>query len=175
MIKFKEAIPSAYRGQTDPYFDAALNSLAKKKAAAGMQDQADYIEGVLAAEKNRVVGRVQSRPGIRLPATAGAAATTAAAAEVAAASPPPQPPPPPPDQPPPPPRPAAYHRSEQEGQKAATAKESSAASTAAAADKDDYDEDQDDKKDPDAVAAAAAPMTALGIARGGPGIHRPLP
>jgi aminopeptidase N len=51
VIKFKEAIPSAYRGQTDPYFDAALNSLAKKKAAAGMQDQADYITGALAAEK----------------------------------------------------------------------------------------------------------------------------
>jgi aminopeptidase N len=51
VIKFKEAIPSAYRGQTDPYFDAALNSLAKKKAAAGMQDQADYIKGALAAEK----------------------------------------------------------------------------------------------------------------------------
>jgi len=51
LIKFKEAIPSAYRGQTDPYFDAALNSLAKKKTAAGMQDQADYIKQALAAEK----------------------------------------------------------------------------------------------------------------------------
>jgi aminopeptidase N len=51
VIKFKEAIPSAYRGQTDPYFDAALNSLAKKKSAAGMQDQADYIKSALAAEK----------------------------------------------------------------------------------------------------------------------------
>jgi aminopeptidase N len=51
VLKFKEAIPSAYRGQTDPYFDAALNSLAKKKTAAGMQDQADYIKGALAAEK----------------------------------------------------------------------------------------------------------------------------
>jgi aminopeptidase N len=51
VIKFKEAIPSAYRGQTDPYFEAALNSLAKKKAAAGMQDQADYINGALASQK----------------------------------------------------------------------------------------------------------------------------
>jgi aminopeptidase N len=51
VLKFKEAIPSAYRGQTDPYFDAALNSLAKKKTTAGMQDQADYIKGALAAEK----------------------------------------------------------------------------------------------------------------------------
>jgi aminopeptidase N len=51
VIRFKEAIPSPYRGQTDPYFDAALNSLAKKKAAAGMQDLADYIKGALAAEK----------------------------------------------------------------------------------------------------------------------------
>jgi aminopeptidase N len=51
VIKFKEAIPAAYRGQTDPYFDAALNMVAKKKAAAGMQDQADYIKNALAAEK----------------------------------------------------------------------------------------------------------------------------
>jgi aminopeptidase N len=51
VIKFKEAIPSAYRGQTDPYFDAALNGLAKKKAGAGKQDQADYIKAALAAEK----------------------------------------------------------------------------------------------------------------------------
>jgi aminopeptidase N len=51
VIKFKEAIPSAYRGQTDPYFDAGLNSLVKKKTADGMQDQADYIKGALAAEK----------------------------------------------------------------------------------------------------------------------------
>jgi aminopeptidase N len=51
VIKFKEAIPSAYRGQTDAYFDAALNGLAKKKTSAGMQDQADYIKGALAAEK----------------------------------------------------------------------------------------------------------------------------
>ena len=51
VLKFKEAIPSAYRGQTDPYFDAALNGMAKNKAAAGLQDQADYIKGALAAEK----------------------------------------------------------------------------------------------------------------------------
>jgi aminopeptidase N len=51
VIKFKEAIPSAYRGQTDPYFDAGLNSLVKKKVADGLQDQADYIKGALAAEK----------------------------------------------------------------------------------------------------------------------------
>lgn len=51
VIKFKQAIPSAYRGQTDPYFDGALNSLAKKKAASGLQDQADYIKAALAAEK----------------------------------------------------------------------------------------------------------------------------
>ena len=51
LIRFKEAIPSAYRGQTDPYFDAALNALAKKKTMAGMQDQADYIKQALAMEK----------------------------------------------------------------------------------------------------------------------------
>jgi aminopeptidase N len=51
LIKFKEAIPTAYRGQTDLYFNGALNSLAKQKTAAGMQDQADYIQQALAAEK----------------------------------------------------------------------------------------------------------------------------
>ena len=51
LIKFKEAIPSAYRSQTDPAFDGALNKLAEKKTQDGMQDQADYIKSALAAEK----------------------------------------------------------------------------------------------------------------------------
>jgi aminopeptidase N len=51
LIKFKEAIPSAYRSQTDPAFDGALNRLAEAKAKTGMQDQADYIKQALAAEK----------------------------------------------------------------------------------------------------------------------------
>lgn len=51
LIQFKEAIPQAYRGQTDAYFDQALKGIAKKKQAAGMQDQADYINTKLANEK----------------------------------------------------------------------------------------------------------------------------
>ncbi|HEV3326566.1 MAG TPA: M1 family metallopeptidase, partial [Puia sp.] len=51
LLKFKEAIPQAYRSQTDPYFDGALNKVAKDKKAAGLQDQADYIQSKLAAEK----------------------------------------------------------------------------------------------------------------------------
>jgi aminopeptidase N len=51
LIKFKEAIPQAYRNQTDPYFDHALTGIAAKKKAAGLQDQADYIQSKLAAEK----------------------------------------------------------------------------------------------------------------------------
>ncbi len=51
LIKFKEAIPPAYRSQTDPAFDAALNKLAEKKAQDGLQDQSDYIKSVLAEKK----------------------------------------------------------------------------------------------------------------------------
>ena len=51
LIQFKEAIPQAYRGQTDPYFDQALKGVAKKKQAAGLQDQADYITSKLTNEK----------------------------------------------------------------------------------------------------------------------------
>ena len=51
LIKLKEAIPAAYRGQTDPFFNAALSNLAAKKTAGGLQDQADYIKGILANEK----------------------------------------------------------------------------------------------------------------------------
>ena len=51
LIKFKEAIPGAYRKQTDPYFDNALKGVAKKKQAAGQQDQADYINARLAGDK----------------------------------------------------------------------------------------------------------------------------
>ena len=51
LIKFKEAIPQTYRGQTDPYFDNALKGIAKHKQAAGLTDQADYINTKLAAEQ----------------------------------------------------------------------------------------------------------------------------
>ena len=51
LIQFKEAIPAAYRGQTDPVFDKMLLGVAKKRQEAGNQDQADYINSKLAAEK----------------------------------------------------------------------------------------------------------------------------
>jgi len=51
LLKFKDAIPQAYRAQTDPYFTGALNKVAKDKKAAGLQDQADYIQSKLAEEK----------------------------------------------------------------------------------------------------------------------------
>jgi aminopeptidase N len=51
LIEFKEAIPSAYRGQTDPVFDNMLQGVAKKRQAAGSQDQADYITSRLSNEK----------------------------------------------------------------------------------------------------------------------------
>ncbi|HWB92346.1 MAG TPA: M1 family metallopeptidase [Puia sp.] len=47
LVAFKEAIPQAYRAQTDPMFDNALKSIAKKKQAEGLQDQADYINSKL--------------------------------------------------------------------------------------------------------------------------------
>jgi aminopeptidase N len=47
LIKFKEAIPEAYRKQTDPYFDNALKGVAKKKGDDGLKDQADYINSKL--------------------------------------------------------------------------------------------------------------------------------
>jgi aminopeptidase N len=51
ILKLKNAIPAAYRGQTDPVFDSALTDLASKKVAAGLQDQADYIRSAMAAKK----------------------------------------------------------------------------------------------------------------------------
>lgn len=47
IIQFKEAIPAAYRGQTDPVFNRMLGDIAKKRQAAGNQDQADYINSKL--------------------------------------------------------------------------------------------------------------------------------
>ena len=48
LIAFKEAIPEAYRAQTDPMFNNALKGIARKKQAEGLQDQADYINSKLA-------------------------------------------------------------------------------------------------------------------------------
>ncbi|HEY4335644.1 MAG TPA: HEAT repeat domain-containing protein, partial [Puia sp.] len=47
LVQFKEAIPQAYRGQTDAYFDNTLKGLAKQKQAAGKTDQSEYITSKL--------------------------------------------------------------------------------------------------------------------------------
>ncbi|MDO6429665.1 M1 family aminopeptidase [Flavitalea sp. BT771] len=44
IVKFREAIPQAYRNQTDGFINNALSGIAAKKAAAGLQEQADYIK-----------------------------------------------------------------------------------------------------------------------------------
>jgi hypothetical protein len=51
LIQFKEAIPQAYRKQTDPYFDNALSGVATQKQAGGLQDQADYIKTKVSGSK----------------------------------------------------------------------------------------------------------------------------
>ena len=47
LVQFKEAIPQAYRKQTDPYFDNALKGLASQKEKEGKTDQAEYINAKL--------------------------------------------------------------------------------------------------------------------------------
>jgi len=44
VVKVREGIPQAYHGQTDPVINKALSTMADKKAAAGLQEQADYIK-----------------------------------------------------------------------------------------------------------------------------------
>jgi len=44
IVKFREAIPQAYRNQTDPFINSALSGIAARKTAAGLQEQADYIK-----------------------------------------------------------------------------------------------------------------------------------
>jgi aminopeptidase N len=51
IVKFREAIPQAYRNQTDPFINNALNGIVAKKATAGLQEQADYIKSKLPAGK----------------------------------------------------------------------------------------------------------------------------
>lgn len=47
IVTFREAIPKAYRNQTDPPINAMLNDLMEKKSTAGLHDQADYIKSKL--------------------------------------------------------------------------------------------------------------------------------
>jgi aminopeptidase N len=50
IVKFREAVPQAYRNQTDGFINSMLNGIATKKQAAGMQDQADYTKSKLPAK-----------------------------------------------------------------------------------------------------------------------------
>ena len=43
IVKFREAIPQAYRSQTDGFINSSLNAIAAQKKADGLQDQVDYI------------------------------------------------------------------------------------------------------------------------------------
>ncbi|HEY0678743.1 MAG TPA: M1 family aminopeptidase [Chitinophagaceae bacterium] len=48
IVEFREAVPQAFRGQTDPFINnVILKGLAGKKQAAGLSEQADYINSKL--------------------------------------------------------------------------------------------------------------------------------
>lgn len=52
IVKFREAVPSAFRNQTDPFINnVILKGLAGKKTAAGLKEQADYINSKLGDKK----------------------------------------------------------------------------------------------------------------------------
>ncbi|OIR14226.1 aminopeptidase N [mine drainage metagenome] len=52
IVKFREAIPAAYRNQTDPFINNfLLKGLATKKEAAGLKEQADYIKSQIPDKK----------------------------------------------------------------------------------------------------------------------------
>lgn len=49
IVKFRESIPQAYRSQTDGFINNELNTIATKKQAAGLKEQADYIQSKILA------------------------------------------------------------------------------------------------------------------------------
>ncbi len=49
IVKFRDAIPRAFRSNTDPFINDALNGIAEKKQAAGLIEQEDYIRSKLPA------------------------------------------------------------------------------------------------------------------------------
>lgn len=52
IVEFREAIPSAYRSQTDPFINnMLLKGLANKKQAAGQKEHADYINSKIGDRK----------------------------------------------------------------------------------------------------------------------------
>jgi hypothetical protein len=44
---FRDKVPEQYQAQTSPYINGLLKGLGDKKMAAGLTEQADYINGKL--------------------------------------------------------------------------------------------------------------------------------
>jgi aminopeptidase N len=54
IVSFRDAIPEAFRGQTDPFINGVLlKGLVTKKTQAGLKDQADYIKSKLPEEDKK--------------------------------------------------------------------------------------------------------------------------
>lgn len=54
IVTFRDAIPEAFKGQTDPFINGILlKGLVKKKKDAGLQEQADYIKSKLPEEDKK--------------------------------------------------------------------------------------------------------------------------
>ncbi|MBL7744240.1 MAG: M1 family metallopeptidase [Chitinophagaceae bacterium] len=54
IVKFRDAIPEAFKGQTDTYINGTLlKGLMNKKTEAGLQEQADYIKSKLPEEEKK--------------------------------------------------------------------------------------------------------------------------
>ena len=50
IVKFRNAIPAAFRSRTDEPINDALSGIAAAKEKAGLKDQADYIKAQIAAK-----------------------------------------------------------------------------------------------------------------------------
>jgi aminopeptidase N len=54
IVSFRDAIPEAFKGQTDPFINGRLlKGLATKKKEAGLKDQSDYIISKLPPEDKK--------------------------------------------------------------------------------------------------------------------------
>jgi len=52
IVEFREAVPSSFRNQTDPFINnVVLKGLAGKKTSAGQKDMADYVNSKLEGQK----------------------------------------------------------------------------------------------------------------------------
>lgn len=53
IVTFRDAIPEAFKGQTDPAINGILKGLITKKTEAGLQEQADFIKSKLPEEEKK--------------------------------------------------------------------------------------------------------------------------